>query len=389
MYWESLPEDVLGVITQRRTGSHYPKMYWDSLPEDVLSLKLIEPEFELMVSKTGRNGGFKTRTPSNDSWLHFWSCGLSWPSLILPWLLRTPLMIAMKIEGEDLNEDPTPEEEDTKEEELYEGSDETEPFEEDKTAITPPPPIHRRERTSVRLQTPMAASTQALIDAFAAGSPLFPLPPTSPTYYQAPLAKSSAAARAPRGQYDFVDTVEARQGLIRSPGHDASNIARAADRVEDFGYVRALHASEHRMLTSIDERTAYKTELQEVCQAYLIFEAHNKALLARLETLETHISHMEWQRQSAEALAVTQMLRIYVLEARAQTDMVEDADSCQPEYHAPSDDDIQVEDQPHADDASLNAESPLYIADSNSIGEDDDEDPEEDPSEKHEPEDDD
>ncbi|GKE34825.1 putative reverse transcriptase domain-containing protein, partial [Tanacetum coccineum] len=78
-----------------------------------------------------------------------------------------------------------------------------------------------------------------------------------------------------------------------------------------------------------------------------------------------------------------------------------------PEYHAPSDDDIQVEDQPYADDASLTTESPRYIADSDSMDEDtdadsidypdepedgkedDDEDPEEDPSEEHEPEDDD
>ncbi|GJW26498.1 hypothetical protein Tco_0040309 [Tanacetum coccineum] len=44
------------------------------------------------------------------------------------------------------------------------------------------------------------------------------------------------------------------------------------------------------------------------------------------------------------------------------------------EYHAPSDDDIQVEDQPYADDASLTAESPGYIADSDSIEEDLDED---------------
>ncbi|GJZ53965.1 hypothetical protein Tco_0608850 [Tanacetum coccineum] len=34
-----------------------------------------------------------------------------------------------------------------------------------------------------------------------------------------------------------------------------------------------------------------------------------------------------------------------------------------PEYHAPSDDDIQVEDQPYADDASPTAESPGYIDD--------------------------
>ncbi|GKB05865.1 hypothetical protein Tco_0834060 [Tanacetum coccineum] len=41
-----------------------------------------------------------------------------------------------------------------------------------------------------------------------------------------------------------------------------------------------------------------------------------------------------------------------------------------PEYHAPSDDDIQVEDQPYADDASPTTESPGHIADSESMEED-------------------
>nr|GFA94242.1 hypothetical protein [Tanacetum cinerariifolium] len=127
----------------------------------------------------------------------------------------------------------------------------------------------------------MVASTQELINAFAAGSSLFPLPPTSPSYDQAPLGHKAAmihrrddipeedtpprrrfaftapphgcdiaesyvvvAARAHRSQYDFVDTVEARQGLIHSSGHDAWTIARATDRAEDVGYVRALQASE-------------------------------------------------------------------------------------------------------------------------------------------------
>ncbi|GJT12911.1 hypothetical protein Tco_0780982 [Tanacetum coccineum] len=149
----------------------------------------------------------------------------------------------------------------------------------------------------------------------------------------------AAAARAPRGQYNFVDVVEAGHGLISSPGHDTQTIARAADRAENVGYVRALQTSKHRMMTSIEEvnlrvsyqaqvrrqesetfytqlhdaridrrdirleidvvrgqRTAYKTKLHEVRQAYLSSEARNKALLARLETLETHISRMEWQR---------------------------------------------------------------------------------------------
>ncbi|GJW18364.1 hypothetical protein Tco_0025800, partial [Tanacetum coccineum] len=165
------------------------------------------------------------------------------------------------------------------------------------------------------------------------------------------IAESSVAvaARPPRGQYDFVDTVEAGQGSIRSPGHDARTIARAADRAKDAGFVKALQNFEHRMMTSIKEvnlrvsyqaqvrrqegadfytrlldartdrrdirleidvvrgqRTAYETELHEVRQAYLSSEAQNRALLSRLETLETHMSRMEWQRQRAEDDVVRQ-----------------------------------------------------------------------------------
>ncbi|GJX33433.1 hypothetical protein Tco_0243288 [Tanacetum coccineum] len=129
-----------------------------------------------------------------------------------------------------------------------------------------------------------------------------PIPPTSPTYDQASLGHraamirmredipeedqppqrrfvltaplpgcdvaeslAAAAARAPRGQYDFVDAVEAGQGLTRSPGHDARTIARAADRVEDVGYVRALQASERRMITFLEEvnlRVSYQARVR-------------------------------------------------------------------------------------------------------------------------------
>ncbi|GKD17789.1 hypothetical protein Tco_1206947, partial [Tanacetum coccineum] len=66
---------------------------------------------------------------------------------------------------EDPNKEHDPEDEDTKEEEPSESSDETEPFEEDETTVTPPPTRHRRARISIRPQTPMTASTQELIDA--------------------------------------------------------------------------------------------------------------------------------------------------------------------------------------------------------------------------------
>nr|GEU96345.1 reverse transcriptase domain-containing protein [Tanacetum cinerariifolium] len=254
-------------------------------------------------------------------------------------------------------EEHEPEDEDTKEEEPSEGFDKTEPFKEDETTVTPPPG-HCGVRISVRHQTPMAASTQALIDAFTAGSPPFLLPPTSHAYDQAPVghraamicmrddileenmppqrrfvltalspvcdeAESSAAAAAakpPRGQYDFVDTIKVGHGLIHIPGHDAQTIAKASDRAEDVGYVRALQAFEHRMMSSIEERTTYEIELHEVRQAYLSSKAQNRALLACLETLETHVSRMEWHRQTVGDRTITHRMRTRVLEARAQID---------------------------------------------------------------------
>ncbi|GJR76964.1 putative reverse transcriptase domain-containing protein [Tanacetum coccineum] len=127
------------------------------------------------------------------------------------------------------------------------------------------------------------------------------MPPRRRFVLTAPLpgcdrAKSSsaAAARASRGQYAFVDAVGTRQGLVSSPGHDARTIARAADRAEDVGYVRALQASLVKMMnfnrgnvtlrvsylgTVRGQRTPYETELHEVRQAYLRFESQNKALL--------------------------------------------------------------------------------------------------------------
>ncbi|GJW06122.1 hypothetical protein Tco_1568545, partial [Tanacetum coccineum] len=261
----------------------------------------------------------------------------------------------------DEDEEPTKEEEEEEHPALADSSvvpvvdhvplaRDTEVFETGESAPTPRSPQTRvpfsqtrlcRAQKTIRLEPPMSASMKARIAEHAAT----PIPPTSPTYDQAPLghraamihirydipeedmlprrrfvlaappprcdvAESSVAtARAPRGEYDFVDTAEAGQGLIRSPGHDAWNIARVTDRAEDVGYVIALQASEHRMMTSIEEvnlrvsyqtqvrrgqRTAYETKLRKVRQAYLSSEAQNRALLAQLETLETHMSRMEW-----------------------------------------------------------------------------------------------
>ncbi|GKC36479.1 hypothetical protein Tco_1048863 [Tanacetum coccineum] len=178
-----------------------------------------------------------------------------------------------------------------------------------------------------------------------------PIPPTSPTYDQAPLGHREAMIRM-RDDIPKEGMPPQRRFILTAPppGCDvvkssvaAARAPRAIDRAEDVGYVRALQASEHRMMTSIEETdrrdirleidvvrgqsTAYETELHEVRQAYLSSEARNRALLVRLETLETHVSRMKWQRQRAEDDAVRQMMRTYILEARAHIDTVEDTGS--------------------------------------------------------------
>nr|GFA55406.1 reverse transcriptase domain-containing protein [Tanacetum cinerariifolium] len=80
------------------------------------------------------------------------------------------------------------------------------------------------------------------------------------------VAESSAtiAARPPKGQYNFVDIVEARQGLIRSLSHDARTIARAADRAKDLHDARNDRRDIRLEIDVVrGQRTAYEIELHE------------------------------------------------------------------------------------------------------------------------------
>ncbi|GJS49174.1 hypothetical protein Tco_0599295 [Tanacetum coccineum] len=148
-------------------------------------------------------------------------------------------------------------------------------------------------------------------------------------------SSAAAAARPPRGQYDFVDTVKAGQGLIRSLSHDARTIARVANKVEDVGYVRALQAFEHRMMTSIEEvnlRVSYQALVrrQESEDFYTqLHDARTDSIDIRLEidVVRGQMTAYETElHERAEDHAVRQMMCTRVLEARAQIDMVEDTD---------------------------------------------------------------
>ncbi|GJX33572.1 hypothetical protein Tco_0243427 [Tanacetum coccineum] len=101
----------------------------------------------------------------------------------------------------------------------------------------------------------------------------------------------------PRKRFVLTDPPP-RCDVAESSAPAAARLPRAADRARDVGYVRALRAFEHKMMTSIEEvnlRVSYQAQV-------------HRALLAQLETLETHMSRMEWQRQSAEDRVVRQMM---------------------------------------------------------------------------------
>nr|GEY23782.1 putative reverse transcriptase domain-containing protein [Tanacetum cinerariifolium] len=221
-------------------------------------------------------------------------------------------------ELEDDNEDP---EEDPNKEHEPEDSDKTEPLEEAETAVTPPPPRPYGARMSVRSQIPMTASTHALIDAIAVGSSLFLLPPTSPAYDQVQLGRSAVKIRM-RDDILEEDMPPQRRFVLTIP-------LPRCDVAESSATVARAPRSQYNFVDTVEAGHGSQLEGQLPSPSSLTgnSENRNRALLARLETLETHVSRMEWQRQSAEDLAVTQMMRIHTLEARARTNTVEDADS--------------------------------------------------------------
>nr|GEV88563.1 hypothetical protein [Tanacetum cinerariifolium] len=215
---------------------------------------------------------------------------------------------------EDPNEEHEPEDEDTRE--PSEDSDKTETFEEDKTA--------------------------ALINAFATGSSPFPLPPTSPSYDQAPLGHMTAMIRM-RDDIPEEDMPPRRRFILTAPppGCDVAEssavaVARALrSQAEDVGYVRDLQASECRVMTSIEEvslRVSYQAQVRRQESKYFYTQLHDaqtdrRDIRLKIDVVRGQMTAYKTSYKSAEDLAFTQMMRIHALEVRAQTDTVEDADS--------------------------------------------------------------
>nr|GEY39256.1 hypothetical protein [Tanacetum cinerariifolium] len=138
---------------------------------------------------------------------------------------------------EDDDEDP---EEDPNKEHEPKGSDETEPFEEDEIA--------------------------ALIDVFSAGSSLIPLPPINLAYDQAPLGQRSAIIRI-RDDILEEDMPPQRRYVFTapSPGCDVAESSAVTARAPRIQYDFVDTASERRMMTSIKEvnlRVSYQVQVR-------------------------------------------------------------------------------------------------------------------------------
>ncbi|GKA95321.1 hypothetical protein Tco_0817359 [Tanacetum coccineum] len=258
-------------------------------------------------------------------------------------------------DDEDPEEDPSkehePEDDDNDDDTDDEDEEHTEDEEEEHldpadSSMVPVVDLTRlyRAQKTVRLEPPISASMEAHIAEHAAAS----IPPTSPTYDQAPLGhraamirmrddipeedmpprrrfvltapspgcdvaeSSTAATRAPRGQYDFIDTVVIGQGLICSPGHNARTIARAADRAEDVGYVKALHASKNRMMTSIEEvnlRVSYQAQVHRQESEDFYTQLHDARTDRRDIRLEIDVLRLIRWRTPAVAVRIMPVTR--------------------------------------------------------------------------------
>nr|GEV89812.1 putative reverse transcriptase domain-containing protein [Tanacetum cinerariifolium] len=247
-------------------------------------------------------------------------------------------------EEEDLEEEDTEEEDPEKEDsddnvaskkEPSEGSDDTEPSEEDETVVTPPPSRLCGARISIRPQTPIPPLSEARVAELRVRFSRLPT-----TEFEVGKSSATAAARPPRDLYGFVDTIE-------------------AEAIITHRHVRTLHDTERRMMTAVELvnlRVSYEAQTRQrdgeefhsrlrdaqrdragirveivtlrdrgtlLEDAYIelhedllrsearneSLEAHNRSLVTRIDTIKTRITEIEDQFQDTRDRAVSHVMR--------------------------------------------------------------------------------
>nr|GEV03307.1 hypothetical protein [Tanacetum cinerariifolium] len=250
-------------------------------------------------------------------------------------------------------------------------AEDTEAFETNESAPTPPSPRPRRARISVRLEPHMAASTEARIIEYVVAhtspspppspltplssplpyipSPSLPLPSpsthTSPTYAEAPLGYKAVGIRL-RAESPLPLPTSSSPLLLSATGRredfleaDVPPQKRCSqERESEEFYTRHQDAHDNRAAVRAEievlrrERLVYERErereISETRQALAKSEAHNRALEAWIATIKTQLYRLVWQRQDADDHANRAMIRVHVLEDRAHIDTLEDTGSC-------------------------------------------------------------
>nr|GEW77300.1 hypothetical protein [Tanacetum cinerariifolium] len=222
--------------------------------------------------------------------------------------------------------------------------EETKPFETDESMATPPPPpaYLTTSRMYVRTQTPISFLSEAevarllalptppssLLTSLSSPLPQIPSPPKRLLFTASTLrfevGESSAAARQSGSIMDrrVVNLwVSYQEDLCKRESEEF--YAWHQDAQDDHAAVIA------EIQVFIRERLAYKREREsgEVCQAVVRSKAHNRALEARITTIETQLYRIEWQRQDAVDHATRAIMRIQELEAGARVDTLEETGS--------------------------------------------------------------
>nr|GEV71536.1 putative reverse transcriptase domain-containing protein [Tanacetum cinerariifolium] len=249
-------------------------------------------------------------------------------------------------EEEDLEEEDTKEEESddnaASKKEPLEGFDDTEPSEEDETAVTPPSSRLHGARISIRRQTPMpplfeAGVAELLVMPTPPPSLLTPMskvleadmPPRKRLCFATPItgfevgeSSAAATARPPRDLYGFVDTIRQRRTHQRD-GEEFHLQLRDAQRYR-AGIRAEIVALRDRGTLCEDAHIELHEDLLRSEARNESLEAHNRSLVARIQTIKTRMTETEDQFQDTRDCAVSHVMRTHALEARAQIDTMED-----------------------------------------------------------------
>ncbi|GJU51786.1 putative reverse transcriptase domain-containing protein [Tanacetum coccineum] len=129
-----------------------------------------------------------------------------------------------------------------------------------------------------------------------------------------------------------MDTVDAS---IRASKRKAMAAVEVVNlRVSYLTDVRRRESEEFysRHQAAQEDRAAVRAEIE----ALVRYEAHNKTLEVRIDTIETQLYRMEWQRQDTDDCAILHVRHTQALEARVRVDTLEDTSSSTPKKRTTS-----------------------------------------------------